>query len=669
MRQTKIKLILASFLSLFLELSLIRWCPAHIFSIAFFSNIILIASFLGLGLGLLFSDNKRDLFNLFPFLLAGYVFLVLLLNYIQVELPADAQTWIWSYYYKNNLLYHNIYSFKISITQLIGLTFILTAGIFIPIGQKIGKLIKEFHPLYGYSVNIFGSLIGIFAFSILALFRSPAYTWFLLAGIVIIFIDHKEKGIVLKSLFIVAIIVTVGFAERDILWSPYYAVKLRNTGGESFAVYINNFFHQKAIDFKRELPAYDKYMLAYKWFQPKRVLIIGSGTGNDVWVAREAGVDHIDAVEIDPLILELGYRKHPQRPYDSEKVKVFIDDARSFIHHASEKYDMVVYGTLDSHATLCVTSSIRLDNYVYTQEALQETRRLLRPGGVVVLLFSVPTDWMKNRLLETVRDVFGSENTRYLILGPRLFNLMIVAGPGIRQAILTNPDLSNILLPLPARMNITLPKDDWPYLYLTHPAIPHLYGAALILLICLSAVLIFIFSPLRGGKIDPLFFLLGCAFLLLETKSVTTLSLLFGSTWLVNAIVFSSILAIALLSNWLVMAKRLVNPLWSFGGLILSLVFVYFLPFSSLLEFNFFVKILLAGILVALPIFFSSVIFAIIIQSTKDIGISLGSNLLGAVVGGFLEYLSMLWGLRALYIIALGCYIIAVFLLCSRRRQ
>jgi SAM-dependent methyltransferase len=639
----KVRLVLVSFLGLFLELSLIRWLPAHVFSIAFFSNIVLIASFLGLGLGLLISRYKWDFFKFFPVILAGTIFLVLFLRNIQVNFLADTQTWIWSYYSGNRL--HSLSFLKISITQFISLIFVLTAIIFIPIGQKIGKLMEGFNPLFAYSMNILGSLLGVVGFGIIAIFHSPAYIWFLVAGLIVILVSYREPNFLRDLFLMLAIVISIAFVEKDILWSPYYAINVEESDDKSLSVFVNQLFHQKSVNFESEPHLYNKYMFPYRWFRPKRVLIIGSGTGNDVWIARKAGAEYIDAVEIDPVIIKL---EHPQQPYDSDRVRVFVDDARSFMHRASEKYDMVVYGTLDSHATLSTTSSIRLDNYVYTKEALEEAGQLLAPKGVIVLLFSTPRDWMTTRLLETVGSVFGPENTRYVVADNQLFNLIIIAGPGLRQAFLANPNLSNILLPSPASSCKPIPTDDWPYLYLSDRGIPPLYLFTLTAIICISLLAIFGLSPLRTGKIDPSFFFLGCGFLLLETKSVTTFSLLFGSTWIVNAVVFSSILAIALLANWLVMAKQLQNPRPFFAGLMLSLFFLYFFPLTSLLTFGLSAKIFGAWLLIALPIFFSSFVFAILIKRTKDIGISLGSNLLGAVTGGFFEYSSMIWGLNAL---------------------
>lgn len=656
MHSDKIKLILISFLALFLELVLIRWYPSHIFSIAFFSNAVLIASFLGLGLGLLLSHKKIEYFDYFPYMIAAAITIIILLRNLGIGIPADAQTWIWSGYYGNRI--NEVSSLRISISQLAAFIFLLTAAIFIPIGQKIGKLMNAFEPLRAYTLNVFGSLLGVISFAVISFFNAPSYVWFLAVLLIAVLIIPKDNKLIVKIFVIAAAIFVIALIEKDTIWSPYYAINTVKDSNNSVNVYVNQLFHQKAVNFEREPVLYEKYMLAYTWFRPKRVLIIGAGTGNDVWIARKAGVEHIDAVEIDPVILKLG---HPQRPYDSDKVKVFIDDARSFMHRDLEKYDMIVYGTLDSHASLSMTSSIRLDNYIYTKEAMEEARHLLKPDGVAVLLFSIPKEWMCIKLLETARIVFGSDSTRYLIRDNYLFNLMVVAGPGVKKACIMRPDLNKQLLPLPPQMETSIPRDDWPYLYLSERTIPRLYLITLLALILISVGAIFILSPLKEGRINPLFFFLGSSFLLLETKSVTTFSLLFGSTWIVNAVVFASILIIALLANKLVMAYNLRESKLFIAGLLLSLIFVYIFPISIFLRLTFPVKILAAGMIIALPILFSSILFAIVIRFTKDMGMAIGSNLLGAVVGGFLEYSSMVLGLNALYIIAFACYLIAAY--------
>ena len=655
----KNKLVLVSFLSLFLELSFIRWIPAHVFSVAFFSNIILISSFLGLGLGMLLSKKSCDLFRAFSVILGCGVLLILALQYIFVSIPKDAQTWLWTYYEGNRL---HLPTLKLPIIAVLGIIFFINTFVFVPLGQRIGKSMDEFTPLEGYTLNIAGSLLGVICFALFSFFNAPAYAWFLAAALIITMALYRGRGFIISVFILAGIVLLIWINEKDMHWSPYFSIQLKKHEDKSVSLYVNQSFHQKAVNFDRDMPAAGKYSFPYKWIRPEKVLIIGSGTGNDIWAALEAGAESIDAVEIDPVIVELGRSHHPQQPYDSDKVRVFTDDARSFMHKASAKYDMIVYGTLDSHAVLSATSSVRLDNYVYTREAMEESKRLLSPDGIMLLLFSVPTEWIKSRLLETVKTVFKDE-ARYALTDPYLFNMMVFAGPGLKSALLERPDLASALLRISGETRVDVPTDDWPYLYLEKRAIPRLYIAALLMLVCISIAFIFMLSPLKGGRVNVFFLLLGCGFLLLETKSVTTMSLLFGSTWIVNAVVFSAILFIALAANFIVIKKQPKDARLFFVGLGFSLAISYFFPLSNLLGLGFPVKAFAAGFLAGLPIFFAAMIFATVFRRVKYPGIALGSNLIGAVAGGFCEYASMISGLNFLYILALVFYFSALAVL------
>src|SRR5437867_12985658 len=129
--------------------------------------------------------------------------------------------------------------------------------------------------------------------------------------------------------------------------------------------------------------------------------------GNDVAAAVRNGARHVTAVEIDPLILALGRKLHPENPYGSPLVRTVQDDARSYLQNSSDRFDLIVFSLLDSHTTSSHFSNIRIDNYVYTLEALQATKRLLRPDGVLVVKFQVDTPWIAGRLYGLLQTAFG----------------------------------------------------------------------------------------------------------------------------------------------------------------------------------------------------------------------------------------------------------------------
>ena len=130
--------------------------------------------------------------------------------------------------------------------------------------------------------------------------------------------------------------------------------------------------------------------------------------GNDVAAALRNGAQGVTAVEIDPMILELGRKLHFEHPYESPKVHVVNNDARSYIENSNEQFDLIVFSLLDSHTTTSHFTNIRIDNFVYTVEAMRAARKLLKPDGLFVIKFEVGTPWIAGRLNELVTTAFST---------------------------------------------------------------------------------------------------------------------------------------------------------------------------------------------------------------------------------------------------------------------
>jgi hypothetical protein len=160
-------------------------------------------------------------------------------------------------------------------------------------------------------------------------------------------------------------------------------------------------------------------------------------------------------------------------------------------------------------------------------------------------------------------------------------------------------------------------------------------------------------------------FLLGAAFLLLETKSVTSFALLFGTTWFVNALVFAGVL-VAVLAAVEVTAHRRTPPIpVMYGLLIASLALNWFVSASWLLSLDIAPRAITAIAISFLPIFAANVIFAKRFTDTADAPLAFATNLLGAILGGCLEYLSLVFGYHALLIVV-GILYAAAFVLTPR---
>jgi hypothetical protein len=342
-----------------------------------------------------------------------------------------------------------------------------------------------------------------------------------------------------------------------------------------------------------------------------------------------------------------------------------VDDARAFFKKTNQKYDLIVFGYLDSHTLLASLSSLRLDNYVYTLESFREAGRLLAADGTLVVAFSSGTSFLGERMFATLNRAFGAPPLAYFTAYDET-GVVYVEGKGARSSPLRDyPEISKELEL--HQKGTLLATDHWPFLYLRSRTIPISILSVLVLFLYIAAGLLRRRVSLRRLA-DPeglhLFFL-GAGFLLLETKGVTELSLLFGSTWVVNTVVIAAFLSMGLVSNTLVMFRP-VSRRWAYGGLFSVLIFAMFLPYSVLGALSTAGKVLAAGGLVGLPVFFSGLVFSRTFRDVVDPAQGLGANLLGAVVGGVLENLVMIGGTPILGVLAIVLYAIsAVFLATS----
>ena len=463
-------------------------------------------------------------------------------------------------------------------------------------------------------------------------------------------------------------------AERGERYSPYYALKTQDViGSTEKALLTNGSLHQMlmAIQFSGP-PTADSteqirkgYHLPYEVLDgdPGSILILGAGTGNDVAVALEEGATKVDAVEIDPVILEYGEDFHPNQPYSDERVTSFVTDARSFLNDSDESYDLVVFGTLDSQTKLSALSSVRLDNFVYTREGLEAAAGRLSPGGGLVLYFMVGEEFIAEHIVAMLTIVFGQPPT-VLKGGWNMFNHIFLAGPAFAEA---RPGVDGASLDAAFMAQIPVPTDDWPYLYLPNRGLTPFYWSLLLSLGGLAVLAVLLSSPemravvreRRGG--DWEMFLYGFGFLLVEARLVNAINLAWGATWLTSAVVFGSVLAALLIVTLLM---ELLPIPWRVAaiGLVVSLGLTYLLPVSALVAPHGVTRLILSAIYVGAPVVFAGACFAIRFRTRPNSSVAFGWNLLGAVLGGLLEFLAMDFGLRAMVLLALAAYGVAILL-------
>ncbi len=551
--------------------------------------------------------------------------------------------------------------------------FALCSIFFVPLGALLGAEFRKLQPLRAYSWDIGGSLTGICAFGALSATRQEPFIWFLLGlglWLIVSIGDRRFATALAVSGAVVLAIASWTGNERPSFWSPYYRITLDKIDPASkdsmYQVDVNGSMHQMILNLDSASAVKMPYVniARHGYLQPYRLLgridtalVVGAGTGNDLSLLLMRGVKYVDAVEIDPVIAEIGQEVHPKQPYSDPRVHRHINDARAFLRTTKQKYDVIIFGTLDSQTLLSGMSSVRLDNYVYTVESFASARRRLTDDGTMVVYHMSAQPYIRAKIYQMLGEAFGSPPGVFTT-NAILFNLVFVAG---RAASLVPPAPSAAMAEL--RTPYTLAHDDWPYLYLRGRTLPgHYIGALLAVLLIAAAMMGIGGGDAMARGFDGAMFFMGAGFLLVETKSVTEMSLLFGSTWTVNLLVFASILVMVLAANLWVIRNPVKRTMPLFGFLFGSLVLAYLVPASTLLVLGTVGQWVLGGLMVALPVFFAALIFSTLLGRRTDGARALAYNLLGAIAGGVLEYSSMVIGIKGLYVLAAVLYAAAMLL-------
>ncbi len=215
-----------------------------------------------------------------------------------------------------------------------------------------------------------------------------------------------------------------------------------------------------------------------------------------------------------------------------------------------------------------------------------------------------------------------------------------------------------------ATVRADVSTDDWPFLYMAARRYPLSYVLMGLLVIALSVALTWNFVGERPAFSHGVFFFLGAGFMLVETKAITELGLTFGNTWHVIGIAIAGILAMAFLATVAVGAWRLRGVVLPFVLLLASLGLGWWVSRAGSFAPTSAGRLAAVGVL-SLPIFFSGILFARFLDAGASIAGAMAVNLLGAMVGGLLEYNAMYFGFRFLYGLAAALYVCA-FLMAGR---
>ncbi len=323
-------------------------------------------------------------------------------------------------------------------TLLLPIIFVIVAALFATLAQRMGREMAALPPLRGYTLNLLGSLAGVALFAVISWLQLSPTWWFgigfaaalplLLAGETVDGRLARAGGglVAVNVVLLASTLVLVHVMARGSLWSPYYKITVGQDGPDT-VIEVNNIFHQSMAPVEQKEYFYQwPYMVFGNTFE--NVLVLGAGSGTDVAAALKHGAKHVDAVEIDPVIVRLGRQYHPDRPYSDPRVTVVTDDARHFLRTTTKKYDLVVFALIDSLTMQSSFSGVRLESYMFTEESFRAVRERLAPDGLLVVYNYFRERWLVDRLANIAANAFG-QDPRVHVHEARAYLGVLMAGP------------------------------------------------------------------------------------------------------------------------------------------------------------------------------------------------------------------------------------------------
>jgi hypothetical protein len=711
----RVRLLIASATALFLELACIRWGGSHVLYLSYVSNLLLITAFLGLGLGTWLGGSSGAR-TIALWLMSGPSWLLAFVACVAFSgfgvLIDNGE----AIYFGNAVLQHPLPAWIV--LPLLGLLVTLAfTALGVAVGRELETIARghgsqaasEQSALTAYSLDVVGSLFGIALFSAVSWLGLPAQIWFSFALLGWLLLLPTRRAAVVSGA--VCSLLTLGIVEWvdfDSLWSPYQRVSVQTlevagaratgdptAGTPGYRLRVNSVVHQYITDVRRREPFYefpyraagatlpggpgvyltakppnanwneDPFAARHGW--GGRVAIIGAGNGTDAAAALAYGAGSVDAVEIDPLIASIGRRLQPNHPFSDPRVHLHIMDGRTFLERPHARYDLIVFGLPDSLTLASPYASVRLESFLFTEEAFRSALRNLDPvRGLLVIYNYYRKPWLVDRIAGTLARAANQQPL--VLLGPdRNLSAVFVAGPGLARVDRMLGHTWGYRVRR-SRADVGTAVDDWPFLYLRERSIPSQISFALAALSVLALIAVWSVRRLsskaeraRGEQAPSLrklapFFLMGVAFLLLETSGLVRMSLLFGATWFVNALVFGSVLVMVLIANALARRLRLRSNGLLFALLLCSLAVAFVLEPAAFSAWDALPKYLVGTCVLFVPILLANLAFSRAFRDTPWPASAFGANLLGAVLGGALENVALVTGHSALLLIAAGLY-------------
>jgi hypothetical protein len=697
--QSKQLLILCALVQ-FLACVLIHLCSCEIRSLAYFQNYIYACALFGLGLGCLSFKDDRNVSSETGWLIYFMVSCLLLAGAHlsgcgDLGFLKERSTYFILPTFLPNQIQHEL----LIIAMFLSVFFLVTRG-FKSLGKQLGKRIDAAAGSGALFQFFAGSALGWLLFAVTLWLRWPPLiaVAFVLAGFVAL------HGINLIQMAMVAVCCVSVLSFDTVkepkpiadaiskypdsvskVWAPAYRVLTYPivAAGKvyGFVVKVNGGLFQPGIYSRLDrnvadqlAPVYGDYLSSIIDYYKvpglaartkKKVLVLGSGAGNDVAQALAEGAELVDAVEGQDWLLELA-SFNPESPYKSPKVRRIAADPRTFLRFSNQKYDLIIYSILESQTAFSPFGSLRPDNLVYTVESFIDASDHLSDGGVLAVSYFPVRGWYGLRLTHNLKLAHLTVDAD-LHTGFR--NYLICSRTGNRPAV---EALEGALPEGSIRDSKKLKKeiedvdptsDDWPFAFLATGSMPFAY------LFCLTLVLLTVIFETcaiqranppdelsgdeqgRSGR-DRIGLLgLACAFMLACDKAMSTNAFNFGSLWTVSVLSGAAFFIVAASASIPAIVKVRIPLIVFWLLLFLSIAGDFFFNYAALVSIpQSWMRAAISGILPVLPLFFLASLMTRQIVHSRTMTVEFAFVLLGCSIGLMLDAIAMYRGISGLYV-------------------
>ena len=169
---------------------------------------------------------------------------------------------------------------------------------------------------------------------------------------------------------------------------------------------------------------------------------------------------------------------------------------------------------------------------------------------------------------------------------------------------------TNLFVPNPSAKDVDMSTDDWPFFYMSYRIYPLSYMILILFIFAVSFIFIKKHTGINLSKFSFTSFFLGVGFMLMETKGITELAKIYGSTWIVVSIVIVSVLFMAYIANLLIIKKFKISNNQIYFYLLISILVSMGITFINFYNYPTYLLKIFVPIILTLPVLFSGLAFS-----------------------------------------------------------